>query len=119
MAKPTHEQAQLHLKVTNMRREARLREARDWFNKNYWVDNMDDAMRLAAPGTDTGAFSMMVASYWEQACALLNYGLLHEDLFFENERRIFRVWERIKPIVPQAREMWKKPAVPRAPGKGC
>jgi hypothetical protein len=109
MAKPTHEQAQLHLQVYDMRREARLREARDWFNKNYWVDNMEDAMRLAAPGTDTGAFSMMVASYWEQACALLNYGLLHEDLFFETSGEFFGVWERIKPIVPQAREMWKNP----------
>jgi hypothetical protein len=29
MAKPTHEQAQLHLQVYDMRREARLREGRD------------------------------------------------------------------------------------------
>lgn len=36
--KPTHEQAQLHLQVFDMRREARLRQARDWFFKNYFVD---------------------------------------------------------------------------------
>ena len=28
---PTHEQAQLHLQVYDLRREARLRQARDWF----------------------------------------------------------------------------------------
>lgn len=49
---------------------------------------------------------MMVLSYWEQACALLNYGLLHEALFFETSGEFFGVWERVKPIVPQAREMW-------------
>ena len=47
---------------------------------------------------------MMVMSYWEQACALLNYGLLHEDLFFETSGEFFGVWEFVKPIVPQARE---------------
>jgi hypothetical protein len=109
MATPTHEQAQLHLQVYDMRREARLREGRDWFFKNYFVENLDDVMRIAAPGTETGALAMMVISYWEQACALLNYGLLNEDLFFETSGEFFGVWERVKPIVSQAREMWKNP----------
>ena len=102
--KPTHEQAQLHLQVYDLRREARLRQARDWFFKNYFVENVDDAMRIAAPGTEGGALAMMVISYWEQACALLNYDLLHEDLFFETSGEFFGVWERVKPIVAEARE---------------
>ncbi len=103
-SKPTHEQAQLHLQVYDLRREARLRQARDWFNKNYIVKTFDEAMRLAAPGTEGGAFFGMVVGYWEQTCALLNYGLLHEDLFFETSGEFFGVWERLKPIVPEARD---------------
>jgi hypothetical protein len=109
MSKPTHEQAKLHLQVYEMRREARLRQARDWFMNNYFVDSMEDAMRLAAPGTETGAFSMMVFGYWDQACALLNYGLLHEDLFFETSGEFFPVWERVKPVIHQARAMFVNP----------
>src|SRR5262249_15628505 len=105
--KPTHEQAQLHLQIFEQRREARLRQGRDWFFKNYLVDNLDDAMRIAAPGTEGGALAGMVLSYWEQACALLNYGLLHEDLFFETSGEFFGVWELAKPVVPQARERFK------------
>jgi hypothetical protein len=105
---PTHEQAQLHLQVYDLRREVRLRQARDWFFKNYIVDTFEDAMRIAAPGTEAGAFAGMVISYWEQACALLNYGLLHEDLFFETSGEFFGVWELVKPIVPQAREQFKE-----------
>lgn len=104
--KPTHEQAQLHLQVYDLRREARLRQARDWFFKNYFVENLDDAMRIAAPGTEGGAFAGMVLNYWEQACALLNYGLLHEDLFFETSGEFFGVWELVKPVVPEMREKW-------------
>jgi hypothetical protein len=102
--KPTHEQAQLHLEVYDLRREARLRQARDWFFKNYFVENIEDVMRIAGPGTETGTLAMMVLSYWEQACALLNYGLLHEDLFFQTSGEFFGVWERVKPVISQARD---------------
>jgi hypothetical protein len=105
--RPTHEQAQLHLQIYEQRRDARLRQARDWFFKSYFVENLDDAMRIAAPGTEGGTFAMMVLAYWEQACALLNYGLLHEDLFFETTGEFFGVWETAKSMVPQAREKFQ------------
>jgi len=103
-AKPTHEQARLHLQVYDLRREPRLRQARDWFFQNYHADTFEEAMRIAAPGTESGTFAGMVMGYWEQACALLNYGLLHEDLFFETSGEFFGVWELLKPVVPQFRE---------------
>jgi hypothetical protein len=106
MTKPTHEQAQLHLQIYEQRRESRLRQARDWFFQNYFPENFDDSMRIAAPGTEPGTFLMMVCGYWEQACALLNYGLLHEDLFFETSAEFFGVWERLRPCLQQARERW-------------
>jgi hypothetical protein len=102
--KPTYEQARLHLQVYEERREARLRQARDWFFKNYHVTSLEDAMRIAPMGSETGIFANMVISYWEQACALLNYELLHEDLFFETSGEFFGVWEMIKPVVPAFRE---------------
>src|SRR2546430_2832811 len=102
--KPTHEQAQLHLQVYELRREARLRQARDWFQQNYNADTVEEAMRIAAPGTEHGTFFGMVIGYWEQACALLNYGLLHDDLFFETSGEFFGVWESVKPVVPTFRE---------------
>jgi hypothetical protein len=102
--KPTYEQAQLHLQVYEERREARLRLARDWFFKNFFADTMDEAMKIAPMGTDAGQSFMMVVSYWEQACALLNYGLLHEDLFFETSGEFFGVWDRIKPTIQEGRK---------------
>ena len=109
--KPTHEQAQLHLEIYDLRREAKLRQARDWFAKNFIVNNADDVFRIAPFGTETGAFFGMVIGYWEQACALLNYGLLHEDLFFETSGEFFGVWEQVKPVVPQFREQFKNKQV--------
>lgn len=105
--KPTHEQGQLHLQVYDLRREPRLRQARDWFFKNYFADTFEEAMRVAPPMSEGGTNFMMVVSYWDQACALLNYGLLHEGLFFETSGEFYGVWDRIKSALPQARERFK------------
>ena len=104
MAQPTHEQGQLQLQLYDLRREAKLRQARDWFFQNYHVDTFDDAMRIAAPGTENGTLAMMVFSYWEQACSYLNHGLLNEDLFFESNGEFFGVWELVKGTVPEGRK---------------
>jgi hypothetical protein len=103
-SKPTFEQAQLHLQLYEQRREEKLRKARDWFFANYYAKTFDEAMRIASPGTETGTYYMMVVSYWDQACALLNYGLLHEDLFFETTGEFFGVWERVKPTLEEGRK---------------
>lgn len=108
-SKPTHEQAQLHLQVYDLRREARLRQARDWFQAHYHAETMEEAMRFMGPGTEHGAFVGMVIGYWEQACTLLNYGLLHEDLFFETSGEFFGIWEQLKPVAPQFREAFHDP----------
>jgi len=109
MANPTFEQAQLQLKLYDLRRESRLRQARDWYWQTYWADTLDEAMRVAPMGTEAGTFFMMVLSYWDQACAYLNYGLLHEDLFFETSGEFFGVWERLKPTIAEGRKRWSNP----------
>jgi len=110
-SKPTHEQAQLHLQVYDLRRETRLRQARDWFQQNYHAETVEEAMKIAAPGTEHGTFFGMVIGYWEQACSLLNYGLLNDNLFFETSGEFFGVYEQVKPVLPQFREQFGNPTL--------
>jgi hypothetical protein len=104
MSQPTYEQGKLQLELYDLRREPKLRQARDWFFQNYHVNSFDESMRIAAPGTENGTMVMMVFGYWDQACAYLNHGLLHEDLFFETSGEFFGVWELVKNVLPQGRE---------------
>jgi hypothetical protein len=57
---PTCEQAELQLKIFDLRRESRLRPARDWFSKNYFANTLEEAMRIAPMGTEAGTSFMMV-----------------------------------------------------------
>ena len=106
---PTYEQAELQIKLFDLRREARLRQARDWFTKNYYANTMEEALRVAPMGSEAGTSFMMVVSYWDQVCAYFNHGLLHEDLFFETNGEFFFVWERIKPTIEEGRRMFSNP----------
>ena len=105
----THAQGELQLKLYDLRREPRLRQAREWYFKNYFANTLDEALALAPMGSDGGTSFMMVVTYWDQACAYLNYGLLHEDLFFETSPESFTVWERVKPSVKEGRERFSSP----------
>jgi len=106
---PTYEQGNLQLKIFDLRREPRLRQARDWFFQNYSPKSFDDAMRIAPMGTEAGTSYMMVVHYWDQACAYLNHGLLHEDLFFETNGEFFFIWERVKPTIQEGRKRFSNP----------
>lgn len=108
-AKPTPAQAQLLLQLYDLRREAKLREAREWFLTHYFPETAEEAQRLAPPGTKENAYMRMVISYWDQACALLDYGLLHEELFFETTNEFWFVWERLKHQAPVYRKQWGNP----------
>ena len=63
-------------------------------------------MKLSHEGSEAGAFVGMVTGYWEQACLLLNYELLHEELFFETSGEFFGVWEQLKPVVADFRKQF-------------
>jgi hypothetical protein len=107
--KVTPEQAQLQLQLYDLRREAKLRLARDWFFARYFADSMEEGNKLTPPGSDENAYMRMVVSYWEQACALMNHGALNRELFFELNGEFFAVWERMKKVVPQFREQFRMP----------
>jgi type I site-specific restriction endonuclease len=53
----------------------------------------------------------MVWSYWDMVANIVNRGLIDEEFFFENTGEQWMVWDRLKPLVPTWREMFKNPHV--------
>ena len=106
--KPTPAQAELLLRVYDLRREARLRAARDWLAGNFAPQSLEEMYKLMPPGSDPNAYVRQVTGYWEMVCALLNHGLLHEDLFFETTGEFYLVWVRIQPVLADLRKQFSK-----------
>jgi hypothetical protein len=103
-SQPTYDDAQLILRLYDLRREQRLRKARAWFSSSFRVKMMDDFTRLCPVGSDENASYRMVLTYWEMVASFVTSGVLHKELFFQSGRELLFVWERIRDIVPGIRE---------------
>jgi len=106
MSEATHEQVNLMLKLYDLRREAKLREARDWFGANFHVKNMDEFTKLCPPGSQPNTYFRMVIGYWEMVAGIVNRGLIDEEMFFESSGEQWAVWQQVKAVVPGWREMF-------------
>ena len=109
MGDVTHEQANLMLKLYDLRREPKLREARDWFAANFHVKNAEDVMRLCPFGSKENTYMRMVAGYWEMVAGIVNRGLIEEDMFFEGTGEQWGVWQQLKPIAGDFRKTFSNP----------
>jgi hypothetical protein len=100
---PNHEDAILILRLFELRRDERLREARDWFARNFNATTLHAYETLCPPGSEPNAFTRMVTSYWDMVASFVTNGVLHDELFFQSGREMLLVWERVKPLAPALR----------------
>jgi hypothetical protein len=105
----TYEDANLILRLYELRREETMREARAWFMKNFRANSLEEAMQIIPMGSQENAYFRMVVSYWEMAASFVTSGVLNKELFFETAGEMLFVWERSKPIVPGFRAWMKNP----------
>jgi len=106
---PDNYDAELLLRLYELRREEKLRRARAWMIGKFQADSVEDLGRQLPPGSEENAFFRMAVSYWDMAASLVNQGLLKEDLFFENTAEFWLVWEKVRHLAPGLREARKNP----------
>jgi hypothetical protein len=101
-----HDDADLILKLYDLRREATMREARNWFF-TFNPTNVAEYME-AMMGPNSG-YLRMVISYWDMACTLVNHGAIDEAMFNEANGEHLFVFAKIEPILADMRQQWNAP----------
>ena len=104
-----HFDAELLLRLYELRREEKLRRARQYMIEEFQADSVEDLGRRLPQGTEENTFFRMALSYWDMAASLVNHGLLKEDLFFENTGEFWLIWEKVRHLAPALREARKNP----------
>src|ERR1700730_10057176 len=84
MGQVTHEQANLLLRLYELRRESRMRQARAWFYSQFEANTPQELTSKYPMGSEESASFRMVISYWDMAAGLSNRGLIDDEMFFEN-----------------------------------
>ena len=107
----TYDDVNLILRLYELRREEKLRHARDWFAKSFKVKTLEDFNKLCPPSYDTNAYFRMVISYWEMVASFITAGVLNQDLYFQSGGELLFCWERVRDVLPELREQNKNPSM--------
>ncbi|HXZ34170.1 MAG TPA: hypothetical protein VEH30_17990 [Terriglobales bacterium] len=111
--KATITDAELILKLYDLRREAEMRKARNWW-LGFWPDSTEDILKIAtALGTQENAWMRQVGGYWELAASLVLHGTLSRDLFLEGSfsGEMFLIFAKIEPFLKEVREKTQNPGI--------
>lgn len=110
MVQSTYDDANLILRLYDLRREPKMREARAWFIASFKPKSMKDLQELCPAGSENNARMRMVITYWDMAASFVASGVLDPELFFINCKECLVVWVRIMTVLPEMRASYKDQA---------
>jgi hypothetical protein len=112
--KASAKDAELILKLYELRREAELRKARNWWLWEFSPRNADDFLKVAnASGTQENNWLRQGGSYWGMAASLVRQGVLDEELFLRPacSGEMFFMFAKVYPFLTELREKLGDPEV--------
>ncbi|MFL6414112.1 MAG: hypothetical protein ACJ74Y_00360 [Bryobacteraceae bacterium] len=96
-----HAEAELILRLYELRRDETMRKARDWFFLEFNPDSVADFNRSMF--SEHSGHLRMVMSYWDMAAALVNHGAISPELFNDTNGEHLSVFAKLEPILPEIR----------------
>ena len=110
--KPTAADAEIILKLYDLRRETELRKARKWWLNEFWPESLDDVAAVQrAVGTPENNWYRQVLGYWGVATSLALNGAVSETLFLDPafSGEMFVIFCKLKPFLKELREKMGAP----------
>lgn len=101
------ESADLLLKLYDLRREKKMRKARNWIF-GYNPTSVEEYMQTMMD-EEVGGYLRMVVSYWDMAATLVNQGAIDAEMFNQTNGEHIMVFAKIEPILADLRKMWEMP----------
>ena len=108
--KATVADAELCIKLFELRREAEMRKARDFVNFKFQPTGAEDVLKLMqAMGTQENAWFRQVFSFWENVASLVVHDIVHPDLFLAWNGEMVFVYAKYAPYLKDIREAMDSP----------
>ena len=95
------EDANLILKLYELRREEVMRKARDWYLSQFNPGSVQDITNAVM--SENSAYYRMVTTYWEMAASLVNHGAIDEQMFNDANGEHLAVFAKLEPFLEEIR----------------
>jgi hypothetical protein len=102
--KPDHHDAELVLKLYDLRREAVMRDSRNSINGKFWPKSYADVLAITKPDSPMNAAFRQVSSYWEMVYGMAKHGIIHADFLIENNGEGLFLYAKIHPFLERFRK---------------
>ena len=105
----SHEDANLILRLYELRREDRMRSARTWFVQSFRANTLEEFRKLCPQDSAENASFRQMVTYWEMAASFLNSGIVNKELFYRSGMELLFTYERMRDLIPELRTSRSNP----------
>jgi hypothetical protein len=102
MREPDRGDAEMILKLYDLRRESEMRKART-FMSNFAPKTIDDVRAISDWKHKENAHFRQVMSYWGMVADFTTRGMLHPEMFAAHCGEALFIWAKFEPLLPQIR----------------
>jgi hypothetical protein len=97
--------AEIVLRLYELRTEAEMRKARAWMTGEFWPTTAEEFFAVSTNPADAhSAWFRQVISYWEMAAAMVLHGAVSAELFVDCNAEGFFLLAKFAPILEAIRE---------------
>lgn len=102
-AGPDHHDAELVLRVYDLRREPVLRQAREALRTEFWPKNEKDALAITRGDHPLNGAYRQVGTYWEMVYGMVRHGVVHAGFFLETNGEGLFLYAKVEPYLEEMR----------------
>jgi hypothetical protein len=102
-------QAELVLKLYELRRELVMRQARSYIGGAFLPSSADEMVALVTSGKQEGAYILQVFGYWDMVAAFALHGALDPALLYDVCQEMYFQYAKIHPYLGAFREKMNLP----------
>jgi hypothetical protein len=103
------QQAELILKLYELRREEVMRKARGFIGGEFLPSSADDLVAQVSAGNERSGFILQVYGYWDMVAAFVIHGALSEQLVYDTCQEMYFQYSKIRPCLEGFREKMNLP----------
>ncbi|HLU37995.1 MAG TPA: hypothetical protein VK081_01340 [Planctomycetota bacterium] len=101
---PDYHDADLVIKLYDLRREPVMRASRDAMNAKFWPRTAEDLLAVTQPDHPLNAAFRQVSSYWEMVYGMARHGIAHAEYLVENNAEGLLLFAKVAPFLDRLRQ---------------
>lgn len=96
-------QAELILKLYELRRETVMREARSYVGGEFMPASASEFIQIVSAGNRNSSFVLQVYGYWQMVAAFVKSGALDAELLYDTCPEMYFQYAKVQPYLAQFR----------------